>query len=76
MTDQTPDSTPDSTGDTTGDQDANDLTALSDGNLPEEARQAILRLIEEIDTLRRELQANNDRIAGTSRRCRSADPAG
>ena len=62
MTDQTPDSTPDSTGDTTGDQDANDLTALSDGNLPEEARQAILRLIEEIDTLRRELQANNDRI--------------
>tara|TARA_R110000787_G_scaffold8895_67_gene30775 strand:+ start:570 stop:1259 length:690 start_codon:yes stop_codon:yes gene_type:complete len=39
-----------------------DMTALTDGTLPEEARQAILRLIEEIDALRRELKANNERI--------------
>lgn len=39
-----------------------DMTALTDGTLPEEARQAILRLIEEIDALRRVLKANNERI--------------
>ena len=54
MTDQTPEPT--------GDEDAADLTALTDSSLPEEARQAILRLIEEIDALRQELQANNERI--------------
>lgn len=52
------------TSDPIDNEGANELEALTDGSLPEEARQAILRLMEEIDALRRELLANNERIEG------------
>ncbi len=46
-----------------GESDAEIPARLTEDDIPEEARQAILLLIEEIQALRLEIKANNERIA-------------